>query len=89
MVYIPTKITLSLPFQKHGRGRTDYFHDVDKAMSVNCTTITYRGQEGRCVLLLEPNRPPAGDFNYTCEVSGERPMFRIGKKDYVIRVLGT
>ncbi|XP_039756958.1 uncharacterized protein LOC120631440 isoform X2 [Pararge aegeria] len=73
--------------EKHGRGRTDVFHSSDKVMIVNCTIITYRGQEGRCVLLLEPYQPPVGNYNYTCEVSGERPMFRMGKKDYVIRVL--
>ncbi|XP_034832928.1 uncharacterized protein [Maniola hyperantus] len=73
--------------EKHGHGRTDVFHGTDRVMTVNCTKSTYRGQEGRCVLLLEPYQPPAGNYNYTCEVSGERPMFRIGKKDYVIRVL--
>lgn len=57
-------------------------------MHIDCATTKDKGQEGRCVMLLEPYQPSLNDFVYTCEVSGERPMFRIEKKDYLVRILG-
>ncbi|XP_023942557.1 uncharacterized protein LOC112049051 [Bicyclus anynana] len=69
----------------HGRRVYDVLRGTDKVMTVNCTALTYRAQEGQCLLLLEPIQPPDGNYNYSCEVSGERPWFRIAKKDYVIR----
>ncbi|XP_041981173.1 uncharacterized protein LOC121734647 [Aricia agestis] len=73
--------------EKHGPSRSEVFRAPDRAMIINCETTMERGRAGRCVLILEPYQPPTEEFTYTCEVSGERPMFRIGKKDYTVKVL--
>ncbi|XP_038212599.1 uncharacterized protein LOC119832871 [Zerene cesonia] len=73
--------------EKHGTSRSEVFRTPENFMNVDCTTTADRGQQGKCTLILEPYQPPVYDFTYTCEVSGERPMFRIGKKDFYVRVL--
>ncbi|VVC96540.1 unnamed protein product [Leptidea sinapis] len=73
--------------EKHGQSRTEIFRTPEKIMNVDCAITTDKGQKGRCILILEPYQPPLYDFTYTCEVSGERPMFRMGKKDFHVRVL--
>ncbi|OWR45760.1 hypothetical protein KGM_207231 [Danaus plexippus plexippus] len=73
--------------EKHGHTRNEIFNTPEKKINVNCALTRDRGQEGFCNLLLEPYQPPISDFTYSCEVSGERPMFRIGKKDFAVKIL--
>ncbi|XP_045452144.1 uncharacterized protein LOC123661202 [Melitaea cinxia] len=73
--------------EKHGSKRSEVFQTPQLVMHIDCATTKDKGQEGRCVMLLEPFQPSLNDFVYTCEVSGERPMFRIEKKDYLVKIL--
>ncbi|XP_026493938.2 uncharacterized protein LOC113399115 [Vanessa tameamea] len=73
--------------ERHGLSRSEVFQTPQTVMHVDCAVTIDRGQEGRCVMLLEPYQPSVNDFTYSCEVSGERPMFRIGKKDYLVKIL--
>ncbi|CAK1543244.1 unnamed protein product [Leptosia nina] len=73
--------------EKHGPSKSEVFRTPDHTMDVDCTVTSERGQSGRCIVTLEPYQPPIYDSTYTCEVSGERPMFRIGKMDYVLKSL--
>lgn len=43
---------------------------------------------GQCVMTLELFQPVVDDMRYACEVSGERPMFRIERLDIDIAALG-
>ncbi|XP_045524440.1 uncharacterized protein LOC123714276 [Pieris brassicae] len=73
--------------EKHGPSKTEVFRAPDHYINIDCAVTSERGQTGRCVLTLEPYQPPLDDSTYTCEVSGERPMFRIGKMDYLLKSL--
>lgn len=73
--------------EKHGQAKTEVFQTLQVGMYVDCAITKDRGQQGLCKMLLEIYQPGVNDFSYTCEVSGERPMFRIGKQDYFVRLL--
>lgn len=68
----------------HGPIRNEFFRIPQNMMNVECQVTADKGLRGRCLMTIEPFQPPTNDLNLTCEVSGERPMFKIGKKDYLI-----
>ncbi|CAH0727187.1 unnamed protein product, partial [Brenthis ino] len=73
--------------ERHGQTKSEIFQTPQTGMYIDCAITRDRGQEGSCKMLLEIYQPGINDFTYTCEVSGERPMFRIEKKDYLVKIL--
>lgn len=57
-------------------------------MIVNCAESMDRGVMGTCVLTIELLQPQKNNLTYACEVSGERPMFRMETKNIVIEAFG-
>ncbi|XP_072930256.1 uncharacterized protein [Epargyreus clarus] len=70
--------------EKHGSGRKEEIPTPDTVMTVDCKMTAPDGQKGICVLGVEPSKPPR-TFVVNCEVSGERPTFRIGDKEVIVR----
>lgn len=58
----------------------------EKIFLVECDEALEDGI-GQCLMKLELFQPAVDDMRYECEVSGERPTFRVEKKDIEIPAL--
>lgn len=60
---------------------------VENIMNVECLEDENNGVSGKCVCTVEPQQPPRRDFTFSCEVSGERPYFRMDEKEITVEAL--
>ncbi|KAL0879040.1 hypothetical protein ABMA27_004007 [Loxostege sticticalis] len=67
--------------------KTNTWDLVESVMKVDCLEAVDSGIKGKCVLSLEPQVPPRRDFTFGCEVSGERPYFRMGQREVTVEAL--
>lgn len=65
----------------NGTSKSEYYRT--RAWDVRCRETSEKGVTGACVVSAELIKPPQ-DFNFTCEVSGERPTFRIETKSILV-----
>lgn len=68
--------------QKDGDHYIQDFRRTQDMMVVECKESVPRGLLGSCTTTIIPYRSPTKDFTFSCEVSGERPKFRIEKQSY-------
>ncbi|XP_053608709.1 uncharacterized protein LOC128674258 [Plodia interpunctella] len=55
------------------------YSTIDDVMDLTCDE-----RAANCTLVIELMQPPRNDIEIACEVSGEGPMFRMGKKSLTI-----
>ncbi|XP_075976608.1 uncharacterized protein LOC142976906 isoform X2 [Anticarsia gemmatalis] len=67
--------------------RIEQYRRLEDEMLVECQESVPRGLVGTCVLTMEFYQPPTNDFRFSCEASGERPMFRMERKSLVVKAL--
>ncbi|KAG6465241.1 hypothetical protein O3G_MSEX015021 [Manduca sexta] len=70
--------------ENNGREHMQTFPLNENFLEVHCVENDDRGVTGKCILTLELFKPPVADLTIACEVSGERPMFRMLKKDIIV-----
>ncbi|KOB77401.1 Uncharacterized protein OBRU01_03390, partial [Operophtera brumata] len=73
--------------ENNGRQFNQVFQLPEKTFKVECYETSEKGVVGKCVMTLELFQPASEDMSYACEVSGERPLFRVEKKDIEIAAL--
>ena len=70
--------------ERDGQKLSQNFDIHGNPLLVECAQTADRGVLGVCVLNVVLYQPPNDDFKYSCEVSGEGPMFRMNKKELTI-----
>lgn len=77
-----------IALQFHGGNRHIVSRHPEEMMLTNCAIPLNDLQKGNCVITLELYQPQTEDITISCEVSGERPYFRIKRKDLVVEKFG-
>ncbi|XP_063828587.1 uncharacterized protein LOC135077978 [Ostrinia nubilalis] len=76
------------PYNEYGNLRKTQTWDLaESIIKVDCVEAVDSGIKGKCVLSIEPQVPPKKDFSFGCEVSGERPYFRMAHQEIVVEAL--
>ncbi|KAJ0175971.1 hypothetical protein K1T71_008145 [Dendrolimus kikuchii] len=73
--------------EKDGTQRTEIFPVYGDLLQVDCLESAEKGIVGKCLLNLELYHAQMEDMQYSCEVSGEGPFFRIDRKEIVLPAL--
>ncbi|KAJ8719793.1 hypothetical protein PYW08_011968 [Mythimna loreyi] len=63
------------------------YRRVEDKMSTSCAVLDDARETGTCVTTLELYQPQRYNFTMSCEVSGERPYFRIQRENIVVEKL--
>lgn len=73
--------------EKDHEHHAQYFSRPENGLHVECTETAEKGVTGNCIVNLELYQPQKDDILFACEVSGERPFFRLDRKDVVLPAL--